>query len=147
MLEDFDEAGNLPRGIHDATIAEISLRFGGNPRRAKVLADLLNWLRHMKFAGCRTVYIDGSFVTSASLPNDFDACYDPTGIDKAKLDPVLLDRSDDGKERVKAKYGGDIRLDREFPPGTIWGYRQFFMFDHRTGREKGIVRLDLSENF
>ena len=36
------------------------------------------------------MYLDGSFVTAKEFPSDFDGCWDPDGVDGAKLDPVLL---------------------------------------------------------
>lgn len=145
MIPEFDQLGNLPPGIYAATIPEIEARFGGRGRRRKVFEDLLVWLRHMKAAGCRTVYINGSFVTAKEFPNDFDACFDPAGVDKARLDPVLLERTDAGLELIKARYGGDIRVDRETPPGSISPYLRFFMRDGRSGVEKGIIVVDLSK--
>ena len=145
MIPEFDRLGNLPLGIHDATILEIEIRFGGRGQRRRVFEDLVVWLGHMKAAGCRTVYVNGSFVTAKEFPNDFDACFDPTGVDRAKLDPVLLERSDAAIDLIRARYGGDIRVDREMPPGSISPYLRFFMRDGRARVEKGIVRLDLSK--
>jgi hypothetical protein len=31
-------------------------------------------MEHLRAAGCRTIYINGSFVTDKLNPNDFDAC-------------------------------------------------------------------------
>ena len=93
-------------------------------------------------AGCRTVYLDGSFVTSKQVPNDFDACWDETGVDMTLIDPVLLE-FDRGRAAQRAKYGG------EFFPAT-WVARMrgdvfldFFQIDRETGQTKGIVALDL----
>ena len=33
-------------------------------------------VENLSDAGCRTVYLDGSFVTSRTMPNDFDACWE-----------------------------------------------------------------------
>ena len=56
-------------------------------------------------AGCRTVYLNGSFVTSKTFPNDYDACWEEAGVDPAALDPVLL-TFDPGRATQKAKYMG-----------------------------------------
>ena len=40
------------------------------------MAGLRAALESLKSAGCRTVYLNGSFVTSKEAPNDFDACWD-----------------------------------------------------------------------
>ena len=59
-------------------------------------------LGNLKGAGCRTVYINGSFVTSKELPNDYDACWEETGVDPEALDPVLL-TFDPGRAMQKDK--------------------------------------------
>ena len=38
-------------------------------------------LEEFKKAGCQTVYINGSFVTSKELPNDYDCCWEEAGVD------------------------------------------------------------------
>jgi len=43
-----------------------------------------------RIAGCRRVYIDGSFVSAKEVPGDFDGCWEATGMDLTSLDPVLL---------------------------------------------------------
>ncbi len=47
-------------------------------------------LENLRDASCRTTYIDGSFVTSKAIPNDYDACWEEAGVDPVMLDPVLL---------------------------------------------------------
>jgi len=44
-------------------------------------------------AGCRRVYLDGSFVTSKPEPGDYDACWDIAGVDVEVPDSVFLDFS------------------------------------------------------
>jgi hypothetical protein len=59
-----------------------------------LLIGLREALARLKAAGCRLVYLDGSFVTSKPQPEDFDACWGVTGVDVESLDPVFLDFSD-----------------------------------------------------
>ncbi len=33
-------------------------------------------MENLKTAGCRTVYLDGSFVTSKDIPDDYNACWE-----------------------------------------------------------------------
>jgi hypothetical protein len=50
-------------------------------------------MTQLKAAGCRTIYIDGSFVTSKQKPGDFDACWEDNGVDIKYLEsiaPTLL---------------------------------------------------------
>lgn len=54
-------------------------------------------MTQLKAAGCRTIYINGSFVTSESEPNDFDACYEIVVENLNKLPDALI------KARIAAK--------------------------------------------
>jgi hypothetical protein len=147
-LPEFDSAGNLPVGVHNASWSEFKDRYGYNPARAAILAQIELWLAHMKQAGCRAVYIDGSFVCSKAEPGDYDACWDHTGMDPKRVDPCLLDQSPNGRLVIKQRYGGDLRPDRANPPGSIMTYVRFFQRDGRLdGRPKGIVIIKLQEAF
>ena len=89
-----------------------------------------------------TAWLNGSFVTTKEEPNDFDACWDETGVDPEALDPVLL-TFDRERAAQKAKYMGEL-----FPSTTIanlggWSFLDFFQTDRETGRRKGIVAIDL----
>ena len=106
------------------------------------MAGLRAALVNLKGAGCRTVCVNGSFVTSKSLPNDYDACWEENGVDPVALDPVLL-TFDPGRAAQKAKYMGEL-----FPASVVadsggLSFLEFFQTDKETGRPKGIVALDL----
>ena len=99
-------------------------------------------LENLANAGCRVVYINGSFVTSKEFPNDYDACWEEDGVDPTTLDPVLL-TFDPGRATQKAKYMGEL-----FPASGIaaadgFSFREFFQTDKNTGRPKGIVAIYL----
>ena len=65
-------------------------------------------LENLKGAGCRTIYLNGSFVTSKDLPNDYDACWVEAGVEPAALDPVLL-TFDPGEDHTEGQvHGGAI---------------------------------------
>ena len=91
MIPGFDAAGNLPPGIHFSSWDEFAQRYGTTDHRKRLLEGLAAALSSLKQAGCRTAYIDGSFITTKEVPDDFDGCWDPTGVDDTLLDPVLLD--------------------------------------------------------
>lgn len=80
MLPEFDGNGNLPKGIHDGVWTEIVDRLGCNSHRSWLLTGLLNAPTNLREAGCRFVYIDGSFATSKKYPADFDVCWDIEGV-------------------------------------------------------------------
>jgi len=70
----------------------------------KLLKKAIDSLRS---AGCKSVYIDGSFVTSKANPVDFDGCWDMDGVDPSLLDPALLDFNL-GRSVQKWKYMGEL---------------------------------------
>jgi hypothetical protein len=144
MVPAYDEDGNLPPGIHEATWDEVAARFGSNPRRLKLLAGLKRALDSLRAAGCRRAYVNGSFVTTKEEPRDFDVCWEASGVDASALDPVLLDFSN-RRAAQKAKYGGEL-----FPAeagADLAGTRflDYFQQDQRTGKPKGIIALDLGD--
>ena len=99
-------------------------------------------LENLKSAGCRTVYLDGSFVTIKAIPNDYDACWDEDGVDPVLLDPVLL-TFDAGRAAQKATYMGEL-----FPASVVanaggFSFIDFFQIDKETGDPKGIIAIDL----
>ena len=132
--------GYLPPGAHNAEWCDVVRCFVGNSHRARLIAGLLAACRNLAAAGCRQVWLDGSFVTLKPLPGDYDAAWEPAGVDLDRLDPVLLDFRN-RRQAMKAKYLGDL-----FPasalaaPGVL--YRDFFTTD-RNGVEKGVLRIDL----
>lgn len=132
----------LPPGIHVATLAEVELRFSTNPRRRAQFGGFIAALANLRRAGCSRVFLDGSFVTAKPRPGDFDACWDPNGVDPTLLDPVLL-TFENSRAAQKAKYLGElfpsiIPADRA---GTI--FVEFFQVDRFTGAAKGIVAIEL----
>lgn len=92
-------------------------------------------------AGCRTAYLNGSFVTSKESPNDYDACWEEAGVDPTVLDPILL-TFDPGRAMQKAKYMGEL-----FPASVVadadgLSFFEFFQSDKDTGNPKGIIAID-----
>ncbi|HWE62122.1 MAG TPA: hypothetical protein VHB98_10450 [Chloroflexota bacterium] len=62
-------------GIHETTWAEVVERFGFSARRQMLLSGLQQALRSLAHAGCKRVYLGGSFVTTRNDPGDWDGCY------------------------------------------------------------------------
>ncbi len=133
----------LPPGIHRGTRPEVVERFGTNERRREILAGLQRALHALRAAGCRRVFIDGSFVTSQEIPGDFDGCWDPDGVDFEALDPVLLNFQGH-REAQKARFEGEFFLATTGADGLGTRFLDFFQHD-RNGRPKGIVQLELKD--
>ena len=136
MIPPFDERGNLPPGIHEVDWDELQIRFGGSPRRVELLEGLREALITLSDAGCRTAYIDGSFVTAKEEPADFDVCWDAMGVDASLLDPVLLELGE-GRRAQKQRFGGELfpSIASAEPGGTR--FLEFFQRDRETGNPRG----------
>jgi hypothetical protein len=106
-----------------------------------LLAGLEAGLDALRRAGCRRVYIDGSFVTAKDNPDDFDACWESAGVAGSLLDTVPLIFSN-GRAAQKARYGGEFFIAEVAadPHGTR--YLDFFQRS-RDGAPKGIIALTL----
>lgn len=62
----------------------------------------------LRRAGCRRVWIDGSFVTTKRNPSDFDGCWDYEDVALGLLrKTALLDFSNECQAQ-KAKYEGEM---------------------------------------
>jgi hypothetical protein len=145
MLPDFDELGNLPPGVHDATWHEIVQRFGWTSRRRELLDGLKSALEPLREAGCRRVFVNGSFVTDKDDPVDIDVAWDPAGVDVDRLlevEPVFGD-FDDGRAAQKAKFGCEF-FPSSFTADLVGNtFLEFFQIDKETEAQRGIVALDL----
>ncbi len=143
MLPEFLPCGNLPPGEHLAGWDEFVARFGWNPWRMQLVGGLKHALVPLRTAGCRRLYLDGSFVTAKDLPGDYDAAWDPIGVDLHLLqmvEPVFFDFTN-RRASQKARYLG------EFFPSTARAdqfgttFYEYFQLDKDTGLPKGIVVL------
>lgn len=74
MLPNFRDDGYLPEGLHRATAAEITFRFGTTtPRRRRLALRLRRWIELSRAVAAKRLFVDGSFVTAKAEPNDVDA--------------------------------------------------------------------------
>lgn len=133
----------LPPGAHNATLEDVAAVFATNTWRRDLFDGLVLAAGKLRLAGCPIVYLDGSYVTGKPRPGDFDACWDPTGVDPAKLDPVFL-QFENGRAMQKAAFKG------EFFPSSVTcvdvgrSFVEFFQLDRFTGNQKGILSISLS---
>lgn len=132
----------LPAGIHPATLEEVKVAFATNHRRRQLYLGLVDGVSRLRRAGCETVYLDGSYVTAKPRPNDFDACWDPQGVDEALLDPLFRDFRN-GRSAQKSVFQG------EFFPSSMEcldvgkTFIDFFQLERFTGKKKGIILISL----
>ncbi|MEC4812994.1 MAG: hypothetical protein SAK29_06940 [Scytonema sp. PMC 1069.18] len=144
MIPYFDENGNLPPGVHFCDWDEFKERFGYNLRRRNLINGIEFVLKLLKAAKCRTAYLNGSFVTSESNPQDFDMCWDRDDVDIEYLRKnarLLLNFYNSAAQ--KARYGGEIYpSDQPVDESTM--SIEFFQRDRQQNR-KGIIAINLRE--
>jgi hypothetical protein len=132
----------LPVGIHPATLDEVEIAFAVNQTRRMLFNGLVSAAISLRNAGCGLIYLNGSYVTAKPVPGDYDALWDPAGIDIAKLDPVFLN-FDDNRLAQKTKFKGEF-----FPANAVnfpsQPFVEFFQVDRFTGGRKGILSVALS---
>ena len=98
-------------------------------------------LQNLAAAGCRRAYLDGSFVTGKPFPGDFDACWESSGVDVGRLDPVLLIFKNK-RELQKRKYLGELFISHGLADGEN-RFLEFFQIEKYTGEPKGIIGIEL----
>ena len=148
MIPEFDDEGYLPPGIHQASWQEVVDRYGTSEHRNHLLEGFRAAIKILAYVGCKTVYLDGSFVTDKSVPGDFDACWDIEDVDielLIEVEPVLLEFSN-GRMAQKVKFKGELfpaSVQAEDSP-PFRTFLEFFQIDKNTGNSKGIIAIDLN---
>lgn len=135
----------LPPGAHTASLEDVAAAFATNAWRRELFDGLVAASVKLRMAGCPTVYLDGSYVTGKPRPNDFDACWDPSGVDPVKLDPLFLEFAN-GRAAQKVAFRGEF-----FPSSMMCvdvgrTFVDFFQLDRFTGKQKGIIFISLSND-
>jgi hypothetical protein len=134
----------LSPGVHDADWLELTSRFGGNLHRQTILQGVRQALRVLAQAGCGQVWVDGSFITNKPYPSDWDGCWDPVGVDPARLEPAFLEFTAAARQQMKTKYMADLFPASFSEASSGLFFVQYFQRDKVTGDPKGIVRIDLT---
>ena len=133
----------LPPGVYVASLDEVWATFAINAWRRELFDGLVVACGKLRLAGCLTVYLDGSYVSGKPKPGDFDACWDPTGVDQTKLDPVFLQFAN-GRAAQKAAFKGEFFLSSMMCTDVGQAFVDFFQLDRFTGKQKGIISIPLS---
>ena len=134
--------GRLPPGEHVASWDEVVERFGWTERRRRLLDGLAEAIELLAEAGCRKVWLNGSFVTAKDEPGDFDACWDTDDVDLDALDPALWTCPTTESRRRRASAGNCSRTSSK--PRSGLSFAEFLQNERDTSR-KGIVVIDLSK--
>lgn len=133
----------LPPGVFSASLADVAAAFATNARRRELFEGLVLACRNLQWAGCPAIFLDGSYVTGKPWPGDFDACWDPTGVDPAKLDPVFLEFAN-GRAAQKVAFKGEFFPSSMMCVDVGQAFVDFFQLDRFTGKQKGILSISLS---
>jgi len=147
MIPDFVDIGSpwkvLPPGVHKATIKEIEAQYAISDHREQLFHGLKDGVKALHYAGCQIILLDGSFITEKPIPEDYDVCWNPIGVDTAKLDPVFLDFSNKRKNQ-RDRYYGEFFPTIALADGVSF-FPDFFQIDKYTGKPKGIIRISLKK--
>lgn len=142
MIPDWLANGDLPPAIHYAQWGEVEHRLAFNPRREHLFAGFREACKLLARAGCRLVYLDGSFVTTKPYPGDFDACWDIQDVDEEVLDPVFWNFTQ-GRAAQKKRFGGEF-FPAQLPEGAMArAFVELFQVNKLTGTSKGIIAIRL----
>nr|WP_315151471.1 hypothetical protein [uncultured Flavobacterium sp.] len=144
MIPNFQSNGILPSGIHWSTIEEVKDKLCFSVKRTELIVGLEQAIISLKSAGCKTIYLDGSFSTSTKEPNDIDVCWELINVNLDVLyiiEPVLFN-FDFKRKAQKDKFGCEF-----FPADSIAEppdktFIDFFQQD-RDGNPKGIIGLKI----
>jgi hypothetical protein len=142
MIPAFEKkSGNLPPGIHDATIEEVLERFDwrnnlSRASRSKALRDFFDFVKQFAI----DVYIDGSYVTSKLAPGDVDLVVVlAEDFQYHSMAGIILENmialNDDPKKELHI-----FRCKERSDPKLVQ-WISLFCTDKHTKRKKGIIRV------
>lgn len=87
------------------------------------------------------MWLNGSFVTAKEETADFDACWDPDGVDLRTCWTRCCSTCHVGRAAQKARFGGELFPNvTDAQSGSV--FSEFFQNERDTGR-KGIVVLSI----
>lgn len=144
-LPAFNEFGDLPEGIHRASLAEIVSRFGSGTAQRVAVTERLSRIHELAAAtGCLDrLMVFGSYVSDISEPNDIDVILVMQNGFRSEDCPtesaVLFDHA-----RANDEFGASVFWVR---PNMLLGepIDEFLAFwqTKRDGRKRGIVEVSL----
>lgn len=140
--------GELPAGIHTATLKDVETTFGAaNDRRKLLMSGLKDAVKVLKAGQVSKIFIDGSFVSDKDEPNDIDGCWSNVGADANTLDPRFWDYADENdfqqkRQSLKQEFGIDFYMAEQTEGGSGKPFPDFFQ-TNRDGQPKGILEVQI----
>lgn len=145
-----DQSGELPEGVHEASLNEIKIAFATNKKRRELYEGLQKAVSQFKDAGVVYILVDGSYTTNKESPNDIDGCWSAEGnVDPEKIDPDFWDfespqQAKVARANIMKKYGLDFFIAEWIEGDSGVPFSEFFQTD-RSQKKKGIIKLMLQE--
>lgn len=140
--------GELPPGVHEASLEELEQMFGSsNDRRKLLMKGLYGAVDVLKVGGVGKIFIDGSFTTDKEDPNDIDGCWSNENADPDKLDKRFWDWKDieefeANRDQLKKEFGVDFFMAEDTEGISMKPFPDFFQVN-RDGEPKGIVQIKI----
>ncbi|MBI2931416.1 MAG: hypothetical protein HYY16_07170 [Planctomycetes bacterium] len=141
-IPEFLKNGALPRGTHQASLAEARRILGrGTARREALMLALQELVSHARRGGVRRLLVDGSFVTAKKEPRDIDAVI---SVDQAFMARAargdrhttwLMDRAKEERPKLIDLY---VAVDNEEWDAWVRFFEHDLWFDN-----KGLVEVQL----
>jgi hypothetical protein len=141
LIPIFNEYGVLPEGTYECTIEELKERFVTNFKRKLIFEGFLKLIDKLKGIHCKTIYVDGSYVTDKALPSDMDISFDYEEWDFAIL--MLGADFTSNQEYFKTTYKCNL-----YPSNLIISpdqqcFKEFLRNIKYSDNKKGILRINL----
>ena len=143
-----NDVGELPPGIHLATVNEVEFAFGRiNNKRRLLMMGLKKVIPLFKYANVSKIYIDGSFTSDKEEPSDIDGCWSVFGVNELKLDPRFwnfetLEEFERNLKEIKDEFYIDFFIAEIFEGESGKPFPEFFQ-TNRDGKAKGIIQINL----
>lgn len=141
-LPAFNEDGDLPPGVHSATLSEVLERFGQGSVQRCAVADRLNRLYQLAASTGQLArfVVFGSFVTAKAEPNDIDIILlmeDTFDLAAVTGEAALVFQH----LEAHARFGASVFWTRR--SGAIGGERAMIEYwqVRRQGGQRGIVEI------
>ncbi len=144
MIPLFDIDGNLPPGIHEATLLEFNERlciFARSDRRLRICKQIESLVQDARASQIvERIIFGGSFITDKAEPNDFDGIVVlKPEVRYEELLPTQLWIAD--TQQASRRYGGDIFVARA-NQATLANYVTF-LATNRFGSDVGLIEVKL----
>jgi hypothetical protein len=143
-IPEFQADGNLPPGIHAASLADVEARFGGTPVRERQLGLMREVVTAAApYKSIKRVLVWGSFVTSKPEPRDLDYSV-VVSSEHFRTSVAPEHRRFLAPIDARIYYGVDRnRLVITDFPVELYSEPVYFVCETREGTQRGIIEISL----